>query len=161
MTAAAKSMRMNLKHQQAALALAEGRRIEEVAVECQVSVRTIQNWKERTEFQQLVTDTAAELQRKTLEEGIASRNYRLLQRNKRAQQIGQMVEELMNKQYRDKEQIKKLMTLLRFELDNEKQAAIEANQWNQKMTLDLSTLTDEQVLELLQKATTDDTVVVK
>lgn len=161
MTAAAKIMRMTLKHQQAAIGLAEGRRIEEVAAECQVSVRTIQNWKDRPEFQQLVTDTAAELQRKTLEEGIASRNYRLLQRNKRAQQIGQMVEELMNKQYRDKEQIKKLMALLRFELDNEKQAAIEANQWNQKMTLDLSTLTDEQVLELLQKATTDDTVVVK
>lgn len=152
MPQAAASKQMNLRHQAAAMALAQGDSIEKAAVAAGKSVRTVHKWKERADFQALVDQCRNELARATLNQGIANRNVRLLMRNKRAQQLAKWLDEEMAKQFRNKDTIKNVSALLRLELDNEKQAAIEANQWNQKLVVDLNGLSEEQLLALVLQA---------
>lgn len=152
----ASPMKFTLRHQAAAKALAQGERIEQAAIEAGKSVRTIHQWQQRPEFTALVDQYREDMHRMTLAQGIANRNVRLLMRNKRAQQLAKWLDEEMAKPFRNKDTIKNVSQLLRLELDNEKQAAIEANQWNQKLVVDLNGLSEEQLLALVLQAADPD-----
>jgi len=142
-------LKIPLLHQQAAMALAQGKGATVAAVAADTSERTIYNWLEREEFRVLVESFKVQYEEQVLAGAVkcevANRGYRMARLNKRFRELGEMLDHELAKPFRNKDTIANIRALVVLEMDVAKQAAIEEGQWNKTLNVNWGSMTDEQV----------------
>lgn len=149
--AAAKTrpLKMTLLHEQAAMAMAQGKGATAAAVAANTCERTIYNWMNREEFRVLVESKKKEYQEQVLAGAVkfevANRGFRMARLNQRFRELGEMLDHELAKQFRNKDTIANIRALVMLEMDVAKQAAIEQGEWNKTLNVNWGSMTDEQV----------------
>ncbi len=148
-----KPRKMTLLHQQAAMALAQGKGVTVAAVAANTSERTIYNWLEWEEFRALRESYKQQYQEQVLSGAVkfelANRGFRMARLNQRFRELGDLLDHELAKPYRNKDTIAGIRQLVVLELDVAKQAAIEEGQWQKNLNVNWASLSDEQVAEAM------------
>lgn len=147
----------------AAASLAEGQSDAMAAQVANVHVRTIQNWKDEEGFgeyvEQLRTEILDRVRKETVDLAVADQKMRLYRRNERSHQLAALIRAEFERQGDGSaldekartSSLSRLCKLWREERENEKQAAIEAGQWNEKREINFASMTDEQIIRFLDQ----------
>ncbi|HAY15184.1 MAG TPA: hypothetical protein PLB31_05325 [Fimbriimonadaceae bacterium] len=142
-------LKMTLLHEQAAMAMAQGKGATAAAVAANTCERTIYNWMNREEFRILVESKKKEYQEQVLAGAVkfevANRGFRMARLNQRFRELGEMLDHELAKPFRNKDTIANIRALVVLEMDVAKQAAIEQGEWNKTLNVNWGSMTDEQV----------------